>query len=633
MWKCLKCIGMLIKALFWILILLLVAAGVCLYVLEQSVPDTYVQKVAETLSTDDFVCRIERVSFSLKEGVTARNIKLFRKRTTSEPLLSIEKVQAEFVLFSLAPLNQRLKRLTVHSFDFPLLPKREPKEPGTKPEPFPDIHLPDISPFELTLENPNILGIQAQKLTATVGSTNQVLCVQNLKGIWTDKPEELTLSGSTSLDVQEKRLVGEVTGQAYPKHITPLLIQLRGARNAVKQIDCFQAFARPINASYTVDLNLDSLDYAMSIDIHGGACTYRSVPVQFVEGVINITDTNNLVIVDIDIKDGATYTGTLKGRLVYNDDTDALTIHAETSVNKDELLSIINVLNHGELDSIVCEEGLRVSTKGVITVNSKNPLTTNDLYVAISFDKGSLLRIPVARTSTDLHLHAYSLLCTNIHSMIANGGIATGTFSAHFPNYVASNTTFVAQVQADKANFANILYIANPTNTYPGNVTGHVRLWGPLCGDILSSLNGEGQLEVTDGVFARIPLFSGLTDWLANNVPGVGTVVNQSAGSLSFCMTNGLATTQDLVVEGNIFSIAGKGSFDLPADKLDIGIKINIFKEKTFMGQISRVVAFPFTRLLLDFHLGGSTDAPKWSYVTILEKITDSFSTATTPPP
>lgn len=633
MWKFLKCIGMLIKALFWIFILLVVAAGICLYMLEQGVPDTYVQQLAEKLSSDDLVCRIERMSFSLKDGVTARNIKLFRKRTTSETLLSIDELQAEFMLFSLAPLNERLKRLTLRSFDFPLLPKRKPKEPGAKPEPFPDIHLPDIAPFDLTLDNPNILGIRAQKLTATIGTRDQTISVQNLKGLWPDKPKELTLIGSTSIDVRAKRLVGQVTGEVYPKHITPLLSQLRGARNAVKQIDCFQAFDRAINATYTVDLNLDSLDYAMSIDMDGGACTYRGVPVQFVKSIIGITDTNNLVIVDIDIKDGATHTGTLKGRLVYNDDTDALEINAETSVSKDELLTIINVLNHGELKSIVCDNGLRVSTKGVVTVNSNNPLTTNDLHVAISFDKGSILRIPVAKTSTDLHFHAFSVLCTNIQATIANGGTATGTFLAHFPDYAASNTTFIAKIHADKADFANILCIANPTNTYPGKLTGTIQLRGPLSGDILSSLDGEGQFEMTDGVFARIPLFSGLTDWLANNIPGVGTVVNQSSGNLSFSMTNGVASTQDLIVEGSIFSIAGKGTFILPSDKLDMSVKVNIFKEKSFAGQISRVVAFPFTRLLLDFHLGGSTKNPKWSYVTILEKITDSLSTGTTPPP
>jgi hypothetical protein len=152
----------------------------------------------------------------------------------------------------------------------------------------------------------------------------------------------------------------------------------------------------------------------MFLDIDGGACTYRGVPVQFVKSTINITDTNNLVIVDIHINEGATHTGTLKGRLVYTDDTDALEIDAETTVNKDELLSIINVLNRGELNAIRCDSGLRVKAKGVVTVNSKNPLTTNDLHVALSFDKGSILRIPLTKTSTDLHLKHFSALCNNM---------------------------------------------------------------------------------------------------------------------------------------------------------------------------------------------------------------------------
>jgi len=631
MWKLIKCIGMLVKALFWIVILLGVIAGVCLYILEQGVPESYVQRVAEKLSTDDLVCRIERMTFSLRDGLTVHHVKFFKKRTITDPLFSFDELRAEFNVFSRAPLNQRLKRLTLRSFDFPLLPKKT-RVPGEKPKPFPDITLPSLAPFELVLENPNILGIRVQKLTAVICVEKQLIAVKELKGVWPDKPTELTLAGGTTIDLHAKTLVGKVEGHVYPTHITPLLSQFRGARGAVQQIECFQALARPLRATYTVDLNLDTVDYAMFLDIDGGACTYRKVPVQFFKSTIDITDTNNLVIVDIRIKEGATHTGTLQGRLVYTDDTDSLEIEAKTTVNKDELLSLVNVLNHGELNAIRCDSGLRVSTKGVITVNSKNPLTTNDLHVAISFDKGSVLRIPLAKTSTDLHLKHFSAHCNNIKAEIENGGSVTGTFTAEFPDYVASNTTFVTKLQSDKADLASILCIANPTNTYPGKLTGTIQLTGPLSGDILSKINGEGHFQMTDGIFARIPLFSGLTEWLANNIPGVGTLVNQSSGNLSFSMTNGVATTEDMVVEGSIFSIAGKGSLTLSSDNLDMSIKVNIFKERTFAGILSRIVAFPFTRMLLDFHLGGSTKVPKWSYVTILEKITDSLTPEATPP-
>ncbi len=628
MWKVLKIVKKIIKAVFWMCLLLILAAGLCLYVFEQGVPDVFVQRLAEKLSTAELVCRIERVTFSVRSGLTVNNIKFFRKRTTTETLLSVDKIHAEFAIFTLAPMNQRLKRLIITSFDFPLLPKRKPKLPGIPRDPFPDIVLPDVSPFELVLDTPNILGIRAAKITATVSAEHSTLSVADIKAVWPDKPDTLTVTGGASLDFREKRLVGMVTGQAFPRHITPLLSQLRGARNAVMQINCFQNITRPINATYTIDLNLDKLDYAMSVDVDGGKCTYREVPVQFVKSMIWITDTNNLVIVDIDIKEGATQTGTLKGRLIYNDRTDALSIDGNTTVAKDELLSIIHVLYRGELNSIVCDSGLRVSAKGVVTVNSANPATTNDLHVGISFDKGRILRIPVAKTSTDLHFYAYSAQCNDIQTMIAKGGTATGYFHAVFPDYSVSNTTFVTKLSADKADFENILRIANPTNTYPGKLTGTIQLAGALSGDILSSLNGHGRLEITDGVFARIPLFSGLTDWFANNVPIVGTVVNQSSGNLSFVITNGVATTQDLVVEGNIFSIAGSGTYILPTSTLNMSMKVNIFKERSFAGHISRIVAFPFTRMLLDFHLGGTTQQPIWSYVNILEKITDSLSSS-----
>ena len=95
-------------------------------------------------------------------------------------------------------------------------------------------------------------------------------------------------------------------------------------------------------------------------------------------------------------------------------------------------------------------------------------------------------------------------------------------------------------------------------------------------------------------------------------------------------MTNGVVTTRDFVIEGNIFSIAGDGTFTLPTDTLNMSMKVNIFRERSFAGQVSRIVAFPFTRMLLDFHLGGTSKQPMWSHISILERITDSLTPSTT---
>jgi hypothetical protein len=93
--------------------------------------------------------------------------------------------------------------------------------------------------------------------------------------------------------------------------------------------------------------------------------------------------------------------------------------------------------------------------------------------------------------------------------------------------------------------------------------------------------------------------------------------VNQSHGSLDFAMTNGVFTTSNLRVEGDIFSIQARGSYDIPKDRLDFTARVTLTKNETFLGRLATPITWPFanlSRLLLDFRIQGSIDNPSWTY-------------------
>ena len=631
MWKVFKFFGWLIKAMLWLALLLFIGGVACLYIAERGLPDALVQNVAErlsSLSSDELVFRIDRITYSVRRGLTVHRFKAFPKRITERAFVSAEEVAVDFTLFSFAPLRDRVKCVTLKGLDFPELPPRPPRGPDAPKPPSVaheiNVALPEVAPFELILERPNILGLQAERVSATVASTPGRASATDLRVAWPERLGDVGVAGEVAFDAETKRIIAKAQGRTFPHLITPLLLSLR-AKGVVKQMDCFQDFTTPIAVDYTVDLDLTRGDYAMTIGIDVRDCTYRGVPISHAQGAITVTDTNSLVIADIALTAGELKSGALSGRVVYRDDNDSVFIDAQGILPKPDLLAIINVLNNGELDMIQCETPVSVSAKGIVATNLKKTSVTNDLNAVISFAKGSVLHIPLTDTSCDLKVYAQSALAENIKGSPVDGGKLGGYIHFAFPDYAASNTTFVVSVTASGADFSNLMCIAQTNNTVTGKVTGKVSLAGIAAGRVLTTLEGDGSLKVEESILARIPLFAGLTGWLANNIPGVSSVVNQSSAKLDFTMTNGVAVTENMVVEGNVFSIRCKGNCTLDTGAVSMVARMNILKEQTLAGQIARIITFPITRTLLEFRLSGTVSNPEWSYIHFIEKITDAF--------
>ena len=88
----------------------------------------------------------------------------------------------------------------------------------------------------------------------------------------------------------------------------------------------------------------------------------------------------------------------------------------------------------------------------------------------------------------------------------------------------------------------------------------------------------------------------------------------ESSGSMDFQIHDGVLSTDNLLIEGDLFSMKGRGTYNLVTDKFNFVVRANIFKQKTIAGKISRLVTLPFSRLLLEFKVFGSLENPDWSY-------------------
>ncbi len=630
MWKILKFIGFLLKAVFWLFLVVFVAGLVALYILENDIPAPLVQRLSAKLSSDDLHVRIDRATFSLRSGLRLHHIKAFPKRVADTALVSADEIAIDIALQPHLSLNERLRGVTVKNIVFPALPpknreKQDKKEPAVPP-------IPTMQPFTLTLETPDILGIKAERLTATVHLAEKRIRVTDVSILWPDKAFTMSVAGNVTVDFAARRINGYAKGQALPENLMPLFTALH-ARGAIRQINCFSKLARPVDAGYTFDVNMDNSDFSMLLDIDVGPCAYRGVPMDFAKGSLGIYGTNIYTTVAVGpITAKSTAGAPLTGHLVYREETEGLELDVATTMDTVPLVTIINVLNHGELDRIRCFAPPSVSVRGDIALSSTESTITNDLTGKIAFSEGSILNFHAKDMTGDFLLKGYTARFENVTGTSRSGGSVAGDITFSFPNYAATATVFTTNIKLSDVALEDISRAFNVTNARAGLVSGHIRLDGPTHKRTIAYLSGEGHVKVRDGVINRMKLFAGFTDYLTRTVPGIATLVNQSAGSMDFTIRDGVLTTENLLIEGDIFSMNGKGSYNLVTDKLDFVIRANIFKQKTLAGKITHFVTLPFSRLLLEFKVFGSLENPDWSYASILEKITDSLSDLAAPP-
>ncbi|HOF62470.1 MAG TPA: AsmA-like C-terminal region-containing protein [Candidatus Latescibacteria bacterium] len=619
MWRILKIIGSILKGLFWLAVVLLVACMAVLYLLERGLPAPLLHRLESALSDEDRFVRIERATFSLKQGARLHRVKVFQKRVAAQALVSVDEIVVDLALSPGLDTSERVRGVTLKQIVMPDLPP-EQDEPQELPE------LPVMVPFPLKVEQADILGIKADRLTATVSTSSTRIDVTEVVIHLPNPSFKLQVDGQVTIDLQAQRVYGRAQGQAFPDNLMPLFRILK-ARGAIEQISCFTGIKRPVDAHYTFDVDIETTDFAMRLDLDVGPCTYRTVPIAFARGTLGIYGTNIYTSVVIDPFNAQTADGApIQGRLAYIEEVEGLKVEADTTMDIPPLFTIINILNKGELDCVRCTKPPTLSTRGVVALSTTKSTVTNQLSGKVSFPAGSILNFEAREVTADFMLAGYQARFSNVRGTSLSGGAITGEVAFDFPEYAATAAVFNAELDMSNVALEEISQAFNVTNDRAGQVSGKLQLSGPLHERTVENLSGEGHVTIRNGVIHRMKIFAGLTDYLSRTIPGISSIVDQSSGSMDFTIRDGVLHTDNLLLEGNIFSISGKGTYNLATDKLDFTVRANIFKQKTIAGRITRLITLPFTRLLLEFKVFGKLENPDWSYVSIIEKITEGLA-------
>jgi len=93
-------------------------------------------------------------------------------------------------------------------------------------------------------------------------------------------------------------------------------------------------------------------------------------------------------------------------------------------------------------------------------------------------------------------------------------------------------------------------------------------------------------------------------------IPGLDFVLCQSNVKSKFTISDGKFHTRDVLIEGELFGLTGRGDYYLNND-LDFKVRVNLLKSKTLMGMTFQRLLSPL-RWFLEFRLTGTFDKPRW---------------------
>ena len=434
----------------------------------------------------------------------------------------------------------------------------------------------------------------------------------------------MSLDGFCSIDLQHKRVWGNVHGLTVQRHIRPLLEAL----DFPVSFEYFDKFTQvpcpvPASCSWDVDYSQPSLD--LRLDLRPTLGLYNGVPLVQASSLLGVAYTNGNYVVSVGPllavnADARRFKGSLAVR--GNNDRCDLELDAASNLPFQHTLDIIGYLNDGLLDDIVCLTPPYVTGRGMIATDLKNQ-SDNDVTGHIDCERGTLLKVPLQDASLDYHYIGDAFVFTNVCAKGDAGGVFRGDGKFRFPQFDPDQTTFAFRLKCNDAQLEQLSTIVGfDPEGRTGRFDGEIELSGSVATNLFKrSLCGFGSIRVTDGHLAQMRVFAGLTSLLADKVPGVASIVNQHQASADFKIANGVLSTENCFLEGNLFSIKITGCYDIAADNLDFVLRVQFLKKDSILGMLVHPVVWPFSKLLMEFRVQGSIRDPQWKYINIIDRV------------
>ncbi len=418
------------------------------------------------------------------------------------------------------------------------------------------------------------------------------------------------LTGTVGVDLLSRTMSGSVVSQLDPI-VAKSFYVVNDMPFVKKLVDRFDFDGDPPRGEWRFEKQLSTnQDFHVTGDFRMRDCRYRGVDLLRADGSITVdrkgtntvAEVNNLFLVRREGMANVAFTVSPRKSLVE--------FEAESSLRPLAMARMVGVLTNLLTRSIVFNGSSSLLANGKVDYSPDHSAT--DVRGSVQADNVMVREFPVNSGACDINVRGQSVTITNIaaHSM---DGRLTGTTSLLIQQGGSSNVPFNVDMNFKDVNFERFMQVVareSDKREYRGRLSGAIRLSGQTGNMLQQSMNGEGNLRISDGRVFMLPIFGGLSRLMTKIIPGLDFVLRQSDANSKFTIKEGLVTTDKVAIEGDILSLSGKGSYVLGGD-LDFDVQLKLFKEHTLVARLVRTLTFPISKLF-EFRLKGPLSDPQW---------------------
>ena len=614
--RALKIIWITVKLSFIVFLFFILS----LFFRAQRIPSSILGKICDRLGNESIIISCDGGRFGFREGLSLEKLRVFD--ATSEKELD------PIAHFSRASFNWFTSTVRLDDLSYERLPDTyylpSYEERSTSDSKW---EVDDLKPFKIILNRPRILGIAPEKVETIVSIHDNIITFADFMLKWKETVTPKGLSGSVTVNLTNKKLSANFGGEAIQSQIRPLLTAL-DIVSSWEYIDAFTQIPPPVPADCEIEVDLNNGDFDMRLHLKPNMGKYRGVKLERADGTLicssRIRGTNCNCSTEILLKEAVNAGGNhLRGRFKVSSTEGRIRLEmdVDSTLPQKDIETISEFFDDGSLSMLECETSPEINVAGHVGTSSADS-AYNNLTGTVKIARGQFASVPFHDVSFRLGFVGERVSIKNITAVGKDGGVVRGDVVMDFPGFESGRGTVSMDLDYAGGTLNELAPLLGfDSGDKNGRVSGSIALTAPIGDDFMAKLNGRGNIKILDGYLMRMEVFAGLTKILAEKIPGIGFLVNQSSASASFEIKDGVLRTEDLLIEGNLFSIRCSGTYDLNKKSIDMTVRVQLLKKGSILGTILSPINWTFSKLLLEFNVKGDIADPKWSYVDIIERV------------
>ncbi len=608
--------------LAWVFISVVALFFILLAIAAYGIPGTWLQSLFDNaISPEVGKLTVERVSYLPLRGAKVEGLTL--RSPEGEVMASFSLAQIGLPLFSLRSIPERITSITVEDL---YVAQPEFEDDGEPPPDFSKIELPNLRTIQVKLLRSDVIDIKVDSANAQLSTEGQTLRFANIASDVSDAGEHV--EGFVEIDFAKQVVNLSLRGHIFQTRINGIwtLFELDVVRH---YSDNFHLKA-PAWGDFSICVGLNKYHDIFRLNgqiVALGGGDYCGVPFDEASTTVTSESVWETRTTFNNIKAYRNGKLAAEGSLFFDVGNDKFEFSAiNHTLSPKECLQIVDEPFTEVIPEITAETPPQLNLVGRLPLMT--PQTPSKVFLDGTIalpNGGSIYGLKVDAAETALKM--------------ANGTVALHHAKATLPTdkgEVSGTVSFEIPEAADYADISAAVHFANASlkdiaqpfsrskNIPEATATGFADLHCRTGDNILSTINGDFSCVVEGGLITRARIFSGLTNVMADYIPGISSITDVSKATVNGSVTNGVVLVPDFELTGDLLSVEGTIAFDLPQDTINAELSAGNFKRGSVMGYLTRWATRPLNTLVWHIRVSGPRKDLDWKVHTFVNTLWDS---------